>query len=76
MLRAVELPDIERTLVLNDSGLVVVDIKVVWRREYGHKTWEVRLGRFTVHAIPIILLDQPIQKPQTRTRHLEPHVRE
>ena len=76
MLRAVELPDVERALVLDDSGLVVVDIKVIWRGEYGHETREVRLGRFTVHAIPIMLLDQPIQKRQTRTLHLEPHVRE
>jgi hypothetical protein len=42
-------------LVLENGGLVVVDIEVIWCGEDGHDTGETRCPRLTVHAVSSIL---------------------
>jgi hypothetical protein len=52
MWRKIKLSDIERALVLNNCSLVVIYVEVIRRGKEGHERWEIRFGRFTIHAIP------------------------
>lgn len=53
---AVELPDIHHVvLVLQNRGLVVVHIEVVWSAKDGHHTRESCCSSLPVHAVPGIL---------------------
>lgn len=54
--RAIKLPDIHHVaFVLQNCGLVVVYVQVVWRREYGHNGREPSSLRFSIHAIAFII---------------------
>ena len=56
MRSAVELPDVhDIILVLQDRGLVVVDIEIVGRTEDGHDAREAGRPCFSVHAVASIL---------------------
>ena len=51
-----ELSDVHNVvLVLEYCCFVVVDIKVVWRAEYRHDTWETSRPRLSIHAVTSIL---------------------
>ena len=53
---AVELPDVhDVVLILEDSGLVVVHVEVVWRTEDGHDTGEASRPCFPIHSVPSVL---------------------
>lgn len=51
-----ELPDIhDIVFVLENSSLVVINIKVVWRTEDGHNTGEPSRPGLPVHSVARIL---------------------
>lgn len=56
MWRAVKLSDIhDVVLILEDCGLVVIDVEVVWSGEDSHDGWESGSAGFSVHAVSGIL---------------------
>ena len=56
MWRAIELSDIhDIVLVLEDCGLVVIDIEVVWSGEDSHDGWETGGACLAVHAVAGVL---------------------
>lgn len=63
MRAAVELSDVHNIrLILEHRRLVVIDIKVVWRAEYGHHRWKTGRFRLSVHAISGIYRLNAIEK--------------
>ena len=63
----VELPDVEDiALVLQDSGLVVVDIEIVGCGEEGHYGREASCPCLTVHAVSVG--DEQSEYPSRRDR--------
>lgn len=53
---AVELSDIhDVVLIFEHCCFIVVDIKIVWRREDGHDTWESSSTGFSIHSVSSIL---------------------
>lgn len=56
MRSAVELSNIhDIVLVLQNGGLVVVDVEIVGSRENGHNTGETRGSRLAIHTVAGIL---------------------
>ena len=56
MWRRVELTNVQHVaLVLEDSGLVVIHIEVVWRGEEGHDGREASGPGLTVHAVSVTM---------------------
>jgi hypothetical protein len=50
---AVELPDIhDIVFVLQNSGFIVVHVKIIWRGKDGHDCRELGCSSFAIHAIP------------------------
>lgn len=79
MRRAIELPDVhDVALVFQDSGLVIIDIKVVGGGEDGHDGRKA--GRFclAVHAIPEKVIRKGVLEWYSiqHTQRLGPHALE
>jgi len=52
MRSAIKLPDVHDIIfVFQDSGLVVVDIKIIWSGKDGHHRWKLRCSCFAIHTV-------------------------
>jgi len=75
---AIKLSDVhDITFILEDSGLVIVYVEVIWRGKDGHHGGETSCFRLAVHAIPGLTFRLHINgETLVHTPHLEPHVHE